>query len=311
MMGRRELVVFILLLCLLVGCSVPRDSEPLNFELVLPTETATEQNKHLGTRIRSSGKVVLMEEYNLGFPISGQISDVMVGQGDFVEAGETLAKLETAAILNEITKSEGDLAIAQAMLVRVMAGPHESEIREAEIEVTAVAVREPADNAEATSQVSDLASAEVRLEYLLDLPRPEDVAIAQAEVEQAQKNLDAAKAQLKLTSLIAPTDGTVIRVLLKAHEYAKDGQVVIQISDLNELIIQTELYDFEITSINEGDTATITFNALPGIDVEGSVVGIMADETVDQGGRYIVTIRLDEIPEGLRWGMTAEVSFNQ
>lgn len=148
MVGRRELFIFSLLIYLLVGCSVPGDAKPLIFDLALPTETATEEITYLGPRIRSSGKVVLMEEYNLGFPIAGQISDVMVNQGDFVEAGETLAKLDTTAILNDIAKSEGGLAIAQAKLTRVMAGPHESEIREAEIEVTAVAAKEPEDNAE-------------------------------------------------------------------------------------------------------------------------------------------------------------------
>lgn len=311
MVGRRELFIFSLLICLLVGCSVPGDARPLNFDLALPTETATEQITYLGPRIRSSGKVVLIEEYNLSFPISGQISDVMVDQGDFVEMGETLAKLDTTAILNDIAKSEGELAIAQAKLARVMAGPHKSEIREAEIEVTAVAAQEPADNVEATSQASDLASAEVRLEYLLDLPRPEDVAIAQAEVEQAQKNLDTAKAQLKLTSLIAPTDGTVIRVLLKAHEYAKDGQVVVQMSDLKNLGIETEIYDFEIAGINEGDRTNIKFDALPGTEVIGIVNAILPDETEEQGGKYNVTIRLVEIPKGLRWGMTANVFFNQ
>lgn len=156
-----------------------------------------------------------------------------------------------------------------------------------------------------------MASAEVRLEYLLDLPRPEDVAIAQAEVEQAQKNLDAAKAQLKLTSLIAPTDGTVIRVLLKTHEYAKDGQVVVQMSDLKNLGVETEMYDFEIADINEGDNANIKFDALPGTEVVGIVNTILPDETEEQGGKYNVTIRIVEIPKGLRWGMTANIFFNQ
>jgi len=306
--SRKELVLIFILL--LVGCSVPGDSEPTDIEIVLPTETTTGQITDFGARIRSSGKVVLMEEFNLSFPISGQIIEILVDQGDFVKAGSTLARLDTTAIQSGISRSEGELAIAQAKLARVMAGPHESEIREAEIEVTAVAAQQAANVAEATSQASDLASAKARLDYLLNLPRPEDVAIAQAEVDQAQKNLDSAKAQLKLASLIAPADGTVIEILLKEHEYTREGQVIVKLSNLKKLSVQTEMYDFEIAHITEGDKATITFDALPGTEVEGTVFSLIPDETEDQGGKYIVTIQLEEFPEGLRWGMTAQATFD-
>jgi multidrug resistance efflux pump len=236
---------------------------------------------------------------------------VLVDEGEFVLAGDTLANLDTTMIQSNIAKYEGELSIAQAKLDLVLAGPHESEIKEAEIEVTAIAVQTPVSRAESTAQVSDLALAHSRLDYLLDLPRPEDVAIAQAEVNQAEKNLESAKKQLLLTSLIAPADGTVIRKILEAHEFTREGEVVIQMSDLRRLGIQTEMYDFEIARINEGDKVNVTFDALPSIEAEGTVYSFEPDETENKGGRYIVTIKLDDIPDGLRWGMTATVIFHE
>ena len=89
------------------------------------------------------------------------------------------------------------------------------------------------------------------------------------------------------------------------------GETVVQMSNLDTLSIQTEMYDFEIVGINVGDATIITFDALPGVEVEGSVYSILPDEAEDRGGRYSVMIRLNDIPEGLRWGMTAMVLIPQ
>jgi multidrug efflux pump subunit AcrA (membrane-fusion protein) len=311
MLAAKNKLCLIVFALLLAGCSTTVGARPAELEMIVPTPTVLNDEWNPGLEIRSTGKVVLTKEYNLSFPISGQILEVLVEEGDFVQAGDTIAQLDTTAILSEIAKAEGELAVAQAKLERAMAGPHESEITEAEIQVTAIAVKTPVSRAEATAQASDLAAAQAHLAYLLDLPLPEDVALAQAEVDQAQRTVDSAKAQLKLALIVAPADGTVVRILLNAHEYARAGETVVQMSDLGRLSIQTKLYDFEIVGVNVGNTATISFDALPGVNVEGTVYSILPDENDDQGGRYTVMIRLNEIPEGLRWGMTAKVDISQ
>ena len=311
MLASKHKLCMIVFILLLAGCSTTVGARPAELEMIVPTPTVLNDDWNRGLEIRSTGKVVLTKEYNLSFPISGQILEVLVEEGGFIQAGDTIAQLDTTAILSEIAQAEGELAVAQAKLERAMAGPHESEITEAEIQVTAIAVQTPVSRAEATAQASDLAAAQAQLAYILDLPLPEDVALAQAEVNQAQMNVDSAKAQLKLALIVAPADGTVVRILLNAHEYARTGETVVQMSDLERLSIQTKLYDFEIVGVNIGNTATISFDALPGVNVEGTVYSILPDENDDQGGRYTVMIRLSEIPEGLRWGMTAKVDISQ
>jgi len=69
------------------------------------------------------------------------------------------------------------------------------------------------------------------------------------------------------------------------------------------------MYDFELVGISIGDTAIISFDALLGVEIEGSIYSIVPDESEARGGRYIVMMRLSEIPGGLRWGMTARVVF--
>ena len=300
-------IIFFILV--MVGCDEPADLRSSDIESLPPNEITPENVWNPDSEIKLKGKVILSEVYNLSFPISGQIEKLMVDEGDFVHAGDTLAQLDTTALLVAIAESEGKLAVSQAELDQVMVGPHEYVIAEAQFQATAIASQSTGTISETIVLEAEKAATQARLDYLLAQPLPEDVAIARAEVTQAQLNSNAKKAQLELATLITPVDGFVVDIFLNSHEYARVGETVIRISDLNKLSVQTEMYDFEIVRINVGDSAWITFDALEDIEIKGFVSSIEPDESNPQVGMYIVTIQLYDIPKGLRWGMSAEVSI--
>ena len=53
----------------------------------------------------------------------------------------------------------------------------------------------------------------------------------------------------------------------------------------------------------------MAFDALPGVIVEGTVAEIAPKSTKSAGVNYTVTIDLAQVPEKLRWGMTALVEM--
>ncbi|MCK5429009.1 MAG: efflux RND transporter periplasmic adaptor subunit [Anaerolineales bacterium] len=303
---RYGLLVIVLLLTV-TGC----ESQVENSPTPLPTTQLSEPEFEFDQDIRASGKVIILNQMNLSFPISGHVLELTVQEGDYVQEGDLIAKLDTNSLIAEVARAEGALTVAQARLDRVMAGPHESEVTEAEIEVTAVASRPSLFIAEATAQAADLAVAQARLDYLLAQPLPEDIAVAQAEVKQARLNVEASRARLNLANLVAPADGTVTEVFINAHEYASVGNPIVQMSDLTQLVLEVEMDDLEITSIDLGDVLLVTFEALPGVVVEGSVISIMPNDARVGERNFTVLIVLDVIPEGIRWGMTAEVVIPQ
>lgn len=59
-----------------------------------------------------------------------------------------------------------------------------------------------------------------------------------------------------------------------------------------------------------GQTVSVYVEALPA-EIGGRVAGIAAQSTTVGGDVvYAVTVDLDELPPGLRWGMSAEVQFH-
>jgi multidrug resistance efflux pump len=290
-------------LLLLAGC----ESQLENGPTPLPTNQLSEPEFEFDQDIRASGKVVIINQMNLSFPIAGHVTELMVQEGDNVHAGDLIAKLDTNSLIAEVAMAEGELTVAKAKLDRVMAGPHEAEITEAQIALTAVASRPGLSVAVATAQAADLAAAQARLDFLLAQPLPEDVAVAEAEVKQARLNVEASRARLNLASLVAPAAGTVTKVFINAYEYASVGNPIVEISDLTELVVEFEMDDLEIANIELGDVFLVTFDSLSGVVVDGSLISIMPNEAGAGERDFIVLIGLDAIPEGLRWGMNAEV----
>ncbi|MBE9479143.1 MAG: hypothetical protein IMY80_04185, partial [Chloroflexi bacterium] len=71
----------------------------------------------------------------------------------------------------------------------------------------------------------------------------------------------------------------------------------------------TDLNEIDAAQIEIGDFASTTFDALPDIVVEGQVVYIASKSEEGSGVNYKVIIKLNEVPEKVRWGMTAFVDI--
>ena len=81
-------------------------------------------------------------------------------------------------------------------------------------------------------------------------------------------------------------------------------------ADLDHLRVETtDLNEIDVARIQIGDKAQVTFDALPDLVVEGTVVSIAPKAAEGSGVNYPVIVELSEIPAELRWGMTAFVDI--
>jgi HlyD family secretion protein len=157
---------------------------------------------------------------------------------------------------------------------------------------------------------ANLNAAEREWERVKDGPDPRALALAQARLENAQKQLDAATQALADLTLAAPFDGTVTKVYVRAKEWVSPGQPVALLADLGRLRVETtDLSEIDVVQVEVGDTVTVTFDALPEVTVQGVVDFISPKAAEGSGVNYTVIVELKEIPEKLRWGMTAFVDI--
>ncbi len=141
-------------------------------------------------------------------------------------------------------------------------------------------------------------------------PDPDDVDVLEARIANAQAQLAAAEATLEDLQLLAPFDGVISELNVNPNEWVSPGQPVLVLADLENLQIETtDLGEIDVAQISVGDVAEVTFDALPELVLESTVVSIAPKADAGSGVNYTVTLELSEIPDGLRWGMTAFIDI--
>ena len=185
---------------------------------------------------------------------------------------------------------------AQLRLDKLLAGAEPAAVRAAQAGVSAGS--------------AELAAQQAQLDRLLAGASPEDIAVLEASVAQAQAGLDRAQAVRQQAEIVAPFDGTISDVLIRDGQYVNAGQPIVLLGDLGRLQVETtDLNEKDIAGLKVGDKAMVTFDALPGVQVEGTIAKIAPKSSKTTGVNYTVTIDLAQVPEGLRWGMTALVDI--
>ena len=74
-------------------------------------------------------------------------------------------------------------------------------------------------------------------------------------------------------------------------------------------VVVTDLNEIDVARVKVGDKAIITFDALADEVVQGTVVRIASKASEGSGVNYKAVIILDELPDNIRWGMTAFVDI--
>ena len=138
-----------------------------------------------------------------------------------------------------------------------------------------------------------------------------DLAVASAEVQRAQAALKLAQVALDETELRAPFSGVVATLDLKTGEYVAPGAPAVHLANLAAWQIETtDLTELNVVRVRAGNPVTMTFDAIPGLELPGTVSRIRSLGENRQGDiTYIVTVTPDRQDERLRWNMTAAVSI--
>jgi len=153
-------------------------------------------------------------------------------------------------------------------------------------------------------------SARAELEMLRAGAREEEIAAARATVAEAEAALQDAKASLADTELRAPSAAALAALHVKEGEQVTPGHPVAEIADLTTWQIETDdLTELDVPNVQEGDRVLLTFDAIPGLEMEGTVLRIKPIGQEKLGDvTYTVIVQPDEQDARLRWNMTAVVT---
>jgi len=174
---------------------------------------------------------------------------------------------------------------------------------------TAQSSFDTAQNAVATAE-GNLKSAQNKLAQIKAPPREEDVALYQAQLDQAEASLTRAEKQLAKASLISPCEGVITDITKKEGETVNATEFIVSIICKGKFQIEVDIPEADIEKVSLQDLAEISLDAFPEEVFSGKAVKINPAETIIQGVVYYkVTVGFDEADERIKSGMTTDVDI--
>ena len=156
-----------------------------------------------------------------------------------------------------------------------------------------------------------LARATDSLATVLAGPDPKDLQLAESRYDAAKATLEEAQVALEAATMVAPFDATVISVGAEEGDLVSSNTNVVTLADLSELQVLAIVDETDISQVEVGQEAEITFDAFPGQRFWGKVLEVpLEGELVQMVVSYEVLVSL-EGAEGvaLKPGMTANLSI--
>jgi HlyD family secretion protein len=166
-----------------------------------------------------------------------------------------------------------------------------------------------AAQAAVTAASGALKTAQEQLGKTVANPRSEDMAVLEAQIEQAVSQVDLLELQIEDGQLKSPLAGQAAQVNIEAGETVlPSGVSAIVVLPDNPYQVEVDVYEEDVANEKVGNRARITPVAQPDAVYEGSVVSIDPVGKLINGVVYYSTkIGFDAPPVGLKPEMTADV----
>jgi len=276
--------------------------------------------------VTAPGNLVNVNVADVKMPATGKLSAVNVRVGDKVKAGEVLAELDPVTKTQaQVNLLEAQDALEKAQKNRtVLDYPRATDafikdLRKKIANAKAV-VNELNDSykkaedpmmrtqilGSLTAAKDDLKNLESNLNWYTSNPTQNDITNADSELALSQAKYDAAKAVLDSLQIVAPFDGVVFAVNAEGGATYQAEATLFTIGDPKALEVKANITEEDFPIVSVGQEVEIFFDARADVTVQGKVDRIIPQRIEGDRPRYSIYITLNEVPDGLADGMTAD-----
>ena len=283
-----------------------------------------------------------VREVSLAFRQSDRILEMLAEEGDRVQKGQVLARLDTQELKLQLQRLNAEIAAQQSTVDKLHNGTRPEEIRQAEGNLrqaqaaaehaagvyqrkrdiyTSIAgiSQQELDNAyhDMEAKQATMSVAEAALQEAKAGPRQEDIAGAEAGLQALRNERLRYIYLLSQYELQAPDDGVIRSRLLEAGDMASPSKPVFKLSLPGKKWVRAYVPETELGRVYEGQQARVYIDSLPGKAIDGQVGYIsgtaeftpkhVQTEELRTSLVYEVRVYVDDADNVLRLGMPATV----
>lgn len=227
--------------------------------------------------------------------VDGKVGKRPVERGDNVTAGAVLFEIDNPELVTKLQQAQASLGVAKANLANVEAGTRAEEVAQKKAAMNVAAanlvlaqnsyarVKELTGNGNASIQRLDEVTndlqvaqssndqAKVAYQEAVNGYTPEQRAIAQANVVEAQASIDTIQAQVNELTVKAPIASQVYQIGAELGEYVSPGVPLLSLVDLNDVWIRFDLREDLVKGLKVGDQFKMRVPALGNREITAAI----------------------------------------
>ena len=272
------------------------------FEVETATATAPSAGSADTSVLQATGYVTARRSATVSAQITGTLTEVLIEEGDRVEKGQVLARLDSTQQQAYLAQAQAGARAAQAQLAQFQAQLAQNQ-RDLKRQQDIVARKL------ASQQSLELAQTQVDTQAAAVAAQRKQVDVAQANVQAAQVQLDYCTVRAPFSGMItakAAQVGEIVSPLSAGGGFTRTG--VGTIVDMDSLEIEVDVNESYIARVVSKQPAQAVLDAYPDWKIPAHVIAIIP--TADRGKATVkVRIGIDAKDPRILPDMGARVSF--
>lgn len=273
--------------------------------------------------VSASGKINPKRSVNISADTMGRVTELAVQEGQIVKRGQFLMQIDPRNLESAYQRSQASLAAAESQLEQTRALVRTAEENLALARENLRRQRDLWSEQLTTKEALDRAETEVRVRETELVERRQQVSTQDQRIRQERAVLASARYDLSKVRIESPIDGIVTRRNIEEGETVvigtmnNPGTVLLTIADMSIIEAEVEVDETDIPTIQIGQPAKITVDAIRDHTFAGTVseIGNSPIQTTSTGQQgqatnFKVVVTLDEPIPNVRPGFTctAEVT---
>lgn len=202
--------------------------------------------------VLASGTLEAVRQVSVGAQVSGQLKSLKVQLGDEVQQGQLVAEIDDMTQQNDLRNAQAALATRKAERQAKLATLKQAELaykRQRQMLARDASSREDFEQAEATLKVTRA-----------------DIAALDAQIAQAEIEVDTARVNLGYTRISSPMDGKVVAIVTKEGQTVNSIQIaptIIKVAQVDTMTVKAQISEADVTRVRPGQKVYFTILGEP------------------------------------------------
>ena len=262
----------------------------------------------------------------IGSRITGAVEDVLVEEGQRVSKGQALITIEASELKALVVYAEGAVAQAEARMRQLkeltlpaarealtqaqatLLNVQQTYDRTSELAKNGHATKASLDEAQKNLDVARTQVRTAELQVFTSSQGGSDYVMAETQLNQARANLEAARSRFDYTTIVAPRDGVLIDRNVERGMVVQPGKALLVLAPTGETQLVLQADEKNLGLIAVGQKALASADAFPDKTFAAEVTYINPGIDITRAS-VEVKLKVPEPPEYLRQDMTVSVDI--